>query len=172
MNGLYIRAMDEKRFAVAALASTELELERDLDADERRRLAELAPHVQERIKYLSEIGPSVRFAFAPPAIDEGAWRKTMKAEAHRALGAAAAALAEVEPWELGEIESAMRAMLEREELSARKGLQPVRVAVTGSNVSPPLFESLAAVERDVVLHRLEQALARLRLDQNDGAGAE
>jgi glutamyl-tRNA synthetase len=52
-------------------------------------------------------------------------------------------------------------MLEAEELSARKGLQPIRVAVTGSSVSPPLFESIAALDRNRVIGRLEEALGRL-----------
>jgi len=46
-------------------------------------------------------------------------------------------------------------------LNARKGLQPLRVAATGSSVSPPLFESLAALGRDRSLARLREALERL-----------
>ncbi len=47
------------------------------------------------------------------------------------------------------------------ELSARKGLQPLRVAVSGSTVSPPLFESVEALGRDRTLARLAAARARL-----------
>ena len=47
------------------------------------------------------------------------------------------------------------------EIGARKGLQPLRVAVTGSPVSPPLFESMAAIGRDATLRRIRSAAARL-----------
>ncbi len=52
-------------------------------------------------------------------------------------------------------------MLEALEIGARKGLQPVRVAVTGSSVSPPLFESVAALGRHRTLARLDVCLQRL-----------
>jgi glutamyl-tRNA synthetase len=48
-------------------------------------------------------------------------------------------------------------MLEEQGLSARKGLQPLRVAISGSSVSPPLFESIAALGRDKTMQRLERA---------------
>jgi glutamyl-tRNA synthetase len=52
-------------------------------------------------------------------------------------------------------------MLEELELSARKGLQPVRVAASGSQVSPPLFESLSALGRERSLARLRRVADRL-----------
>jgi glutamyl-tRNA synthetase len=64
-------------------------------------------------------------------------------------------------WKTEPIEEALRAMLDEAGLSARKGLQPIRVAVTGSSVSPPLFESLEALGRARSLHRLATALSRL-----------
>jgi len=55
----------------------------------------------------------------------------------------------------------LRAMLEELGLGAAKGLQPLRVAVTGSSVSPPLFESMAALGKEKTLERLERALELL-----------
>ena len=52
-------------------------------------------------------------------------------------------------------------MLEELEIGARKGFQPIRVAVSGSQVSPPLFESVAALGRERTLSRLDAALSRL-----------
>jgi glutamyl-tRNA synthetase len=52
-------------------------------------------------------------------------------------------------------------MLEELGIGAKKGLQPLRVAVTGSAVSPPLFESMAALGRDTTLSRLGIAASRL-----------
>ena len=59
------------------------------------------------------------------------------------------------------VEAALRGVLAERGLSARKGLQPVRVAVTGSTVSPPLFESLVALGRERTLARLHDAAGRL-----------
>lgn len=157
MNGLYVRAMDSESFLRSAMASTELDLGRDLDEAERGRLADIAPLVQERVKFLTEVGPSVRFFFADVEYDETSWKKTMKGDAKRALESAAAALEALDGWALEAIEATLRAMLESEELSARKGLQPIRVAISGSNVSPPLFESLAALERQVAVDRIVAA---------------
>ena len=76
------------------------------------------------------------------------------------LSAARSHLEPVEPWAPEEIEAALRAMLEELGVGARKGLQPLRVAITGSSVSPPLFESMAALGRDVTMDRLSAAQAR------------
>ena len=59
------------------------------------------------------------------------------------------------------IEATLRNMLEETELSARKGFQPLRVAVTGSTVSPPLFESIEVLGRDVTFARHGTAAARM-----------
>ena len=72
------------------------------------------------------------------------------------VGAAAEALEPVDHWEAGSIEEALRGMAERLELSPRKAFQPVRVAVTGSKVSPGLFESLELLGKDVSLERLRR----------------
>ena len=161
MNGLYIRAMDPDDFLIAAVGSSELDLDRDLDDEERLRLAEIAPLVQERVKFLAEIGPSVRFLFADVDYDEASWNKTMKGDAKRALTAASTMLAALDDWALEPIETALRGMLEAQELNARKGWQPIRVAVTGSNVSPPLFESLASLPKDTVIERINAAASSL-----------
>ena len=157
MNGLYIRMLPAKEFLRSAISSTEIELGRDLNDDERERLEVVVPLVQERTKFLNDVGPSVRFLFEDVTYDERSWNKTMKGDAKRALEAAARALDSTTQWTHQAIEEALRAMLEREELNARKGLQPIRVAVSGSNVSPPLFESLAAMSKDMVLERVVAA---------------
>ena len=165
MNGLYLRAMDAQEFARAAVSSTELELDRDLTAEERTTLEAFLPLVQERVRFLNDVGPAVRFLFADVEFDESAWNKVMKGDAKRALEAALQSLEAAADWTHEGIEEALRSMLEHEELNARKGLQPIRVAISGSNVSPPLFESLAALSREEVASRLERALERI--DETD-----
>ena len=81
-------------------------------------------------------------------------------EAPVALEGAQAALAGSE-WTHEGVETALRAMLDEQGLSVRKGLQPLRVALTGSSVSPPLFESIVVVGREAALARFAAAEERL-----------
>ena len=86
------------------------------------------------------------------------WRKvTAKEGVPEILDAAMAALAGLEQWDTPSIDAALRSMLAERELSARKGLQPIRVAISGSTVSPPLFESLEVLGRETTLERLAAA---------------
>jgi glutamyl-tRNA synthetase len=80
-----------------------------------------------------------------------------KAGAAAAIGAARRVLADV-AWTVGDIEAALRALPEELGIGFGKVAQPIRVAVTGSTVSPPLFESIELLPRDTVLARLDAAL--------------
>ncbi|MBU1865997.1 MAG: glutamate--tRNA ligase, partial [Actinobacteria bacterium] len=109
------------------------------------------------------VAPQVRFLFVDEiGYDEDSWAKVMTAdEIPAVLAAAMDRLSVIPEWKTAAIEEALRAMLETLELSPRKGLQPLRVAVSGSSVSPPLFESLEALGRGPTLARLAGAAARL-----------
>lgn len=162
MNGVYIRALGPEEFAERARPFVEQALGRPLEPAERAAFAAIAPLVQERARRLTEVGAQVRFLFAEAEMDPAAWQSVMAAPAvGPALEAAAAALAALEAWDKEAIEGALRAVLEARGLTARKGLQPIRVAVTGSTVSPPLFESIAVLGRERTLGRLRAAAGRL-----------
>ncbi|HJU81317.1 MAG TPA: glutamate--tRNA ligase [Acidimicrobiia bacterium] len=162
MNGEYIRSLSVVEFLEAARPFVIASMGRELSPEEWERLARIAPLVQERTKFLTEVGPQVRFLFTDELeIDPIAWEKVMGDDAEELLGAAIAELELVAIWEHDEIERSLRSMLERLGLNARKGLQPLRVAVTGSTVSPPLFESMAILGRDSVLARLADARKRV-----------
>ena len=96
-----------------------------------------------------------------PGTHEAKWSRREAVVAGREvadiLADATAALAPIESWETGEIETALRGMIEEKGLGMGKALQPIRVAVTGSSVSPPLFESLAALGKERSLQRVERA---------------
>jgi glutamyl-tRNA synthetase len=140
----------------------EADLERPLDADERSILETIAPLIQERTKLLPEAAEQVRFIYADVAYDDDSWEKVMtKDEVPSVLDEASRRLAGLDTWRTEEIETALRAMLADLDLGARKGLQPLRVAVSGSTVSPPLFESMEAMGRERTLDRLATAGARL-----------
>jgi len=88
-------------------------------------------------------------------LDEKAAAKELRGEAAPVLDAALAALASVGEWTTAKIEVALRvALLENLALKPRKAFGPIRVAATGSSISPPLFESLELLGRDRSLGRL------------------
>lgn len=163
MNGVYIRELSADEFVDRTLPLLEADLARPLDSIETSAYRTIAPHVQERTKLLTEVPDQVRFLFSNEVVyDERSWSSVMEKEgATAALEAAGQALNGVSVWDTESIEVALRAMLAEKELSARKGLQPIRVAVSGSTVSPPLFESLDVLGRDRSLARIAAARTRL-----------
>src|SRR5262249_1744794 len=117
--------------------------------------------VQEKAQTLEEVWPLIRFLFEPPVSDEKAWRKTMKEDAPRLLGAAREALAASEGFDAAAVEAALSPLPDRLGVGAGKVYQPIRVAITGTTVSPGIFESVAALGRDETLARIDAAGARL-----------
>jgi glutamyl-tRNA synthetase len=85
----------------------------------------------------------------------------MKEGTGEVLEAAAEALEPVDPFEPGPIEAALAPLLERFDLKPGKLYQPIRVAITGTSVSPGIFESLAVLGRERSLERIRAAAARL-----------
>jgi glutamyl-tRNA synthetase len=161
MNGMYIRDLGTDEFEARTLPLVERELDRSLNEDERRAFALVAPLIQERAKVLTEVPGQVRFLFTEIDWDERSWEKVMtKPDAAVAVDKGGAALSDIESWDTPTIEAACRAIVGELEIGAGKVFQPLRVAVTGSSVSPPLFESMEALGRERTLSRLEAALER------------
>lgn len=159
MNGVYIREMPAAEFAEVARPLVEADLGRSLTTEEMTSLEELAPLVQERTKLLREIPEQARPIFvAPTEYDEASWSKVMETpEASVALDGAVAALEPLSEWSTEMIDGVLREVLETNGLSARKGLQPIRLAISGSTVSLPLFESIAVLGREETLARIRRA---------------
>jgi glutamyl-tRNA synthetase len=127
------------------------------DAD-RRRACEI---VQEKAQTVTEVWPLIAFLFTEPEPDEEAWGKVMKPSVAEPLTAGAGVLAGLDDWSVEGLEGALRELMERESIGARKLLQPIRVAITGTSVSPGIFESLAALGRGRSLERIDSARERL-----------
>ncbi|HUK94920.1 MAG TPA: glutamate--tRNA ligase [Gaiellaceae bacterium] len=142
LNGVYLRALPPDEYADRLVAYLR---EEGYDWDEEL-VRRAAPLVQEKIATLGEFPAFAGFLFAPVEagpVEDGA-----------VLPAAAEALAEVEPFEAEAIEEALRSLAERLDLKPREAFQPIRIAVTGSTVSPGLFESIELLGRDETLARL------------------
>jgi glutamyl-tRNA synthetase len=76
------------------------------------------------------------------------------------IRAAAEELASTEPFDASHVEAALRALVERLGVKPRDAFQPIRIAVTGSKVSPGLFESIELLGREETLARLGTAASR------------
>ena len=143
MNGVYLRALPPDEYADVLVAYLR---EQGYDWDEQL-VRRVAPLVQEKIATLGEFPAFAGFFFArvqPEGEVDG-----------QVLPAAVETLAGVEPFEAEQIETALRGLAERLGLKPREAFQPIRLALTGSKVSPGLFESLELLGRDESLARLE-----------------
>jgi glutamyl-tRNA synthetase len=162
LNGEYIRAMDPAEFAAEVRPLVE-DAVGSLTDGRWAAFEELAPLVQERTKLLPEAADQARFLYVDDLeYDEQSWNKVMDKEGvSEVLDASLDALTALDEWDNESIEAALRRLPDRLERGAGKVFQPIRVAVTGSSVSPPLFESVAALGRDQSLERLRKARRRL-----------
>jgi glutamyl-tRNA synthetase len=134
-------------------------------SDEQRRLVGgAAPLIQERISTLREGAEMLRFLFVGDSefiVDEGAAAKNLGEAGQAVLAASVPVLESLAEWTTEAIEAALRAeLLDKRELKARTAFGPLRVAITGKHVSPPLFESMELLGRDVTLARLRSARSR------------
>jgi glutamyl-tRNA synthetase len=127
-------------------------------ADELAVLRAISPLAQERVTVLSDAVTMVRFLFVPEeefAPEEESAAKTLGPDAAPVLDASIAALEGVADWTAPAIEEALKAaLIDGLGLKPRKAFGPLRVAVTGRTVSPPLYESLELLGRDRTLSRL------------------
>ena len=162
LNGEYMRSLPVDDFSTRVRPFLEAGLDRPLADREWATFTKVAPVVQERVKLLSEAADQVRFLFVEDLdYDQESWSKVMTPESATVLGAARERLTDLMPFDKETVETALRGMLEELGMNAKKGLQPIRVAVTGSSVSPPLFESIAALGKERTLSRLTATAARL-----------
>jgi glutamyl-tRNA synthetase len=127
--------------------------------------ATAAELVQTRIVVLSDAWGLLKFLFVDEddfTIDPAAAAKNLGADAAPVLDAALASLEAVAVWNAAALEEALKASLvDGLGLKPRKAFAPVRVGITGSHISPPLYESMELLGRDVSLSRLRSARASI-----------
>jgi len=148
MNGVYLRAMSPEEYA-----DTLVTYLRDQGHDwSEDRIRAAAPLVQAKIERLAQFPEYAGFLFQRVEPD----RAQLDGGAP-VLREAAEALTQTEPFDAQHIEAALRALADRLGLKPRDAFAPIRIAVTGSKVSPGLFESIELLGRDETLARLEAA---------------
>ena len=146
MNGVYLRALPPDEYA-GRLVSFVHQREPDWPEDGVRAAA---PIVQEKIARLDEFAGFAGFLFHDVEPDPSLLDA-------RVLAATEVALAEVDPWDAVEIEATLRRVCDVLDEKPRTVYLPIRVAVTGSRVSPGLYESLELLGRETSLERIATA---------------
>lgn len=177
LNGHYIRELSDEDLATRVAAYVAEFGEASTNAagvvtrstvvvseDHAAKIAAAIPLVKERITTLADVLPMVRFLLTPDAelvvADEA--RATLKDDAGQVLAAAREALASLPEWTTPEIEAALRSSLvEGLGIKPRFAFGPLRVAISGAKVSPPLFESMEILGRESSLARLDALAATL-----------
>jgi glutamyl-tRNA synthetase len=150
MNGRYLRELPREELA--------RRLEEWLG---RGDLGPAAAVAQEKMQTLAEFWPLAGFLVERQPYDEKAWAKVMCDGAPDRLAAAREALAGADPFGVETVEEALRGVVERLGAKPRDVFQPLRVAISGSTISPGIFESVAALGREETLARIDAALGRL-----------
>lgn len=168
MNGMYIRAMEPaawvdacREYLVAAGADAA-----DIDAN-HEHYERMYALVGERMNLLPEVTEKLAYMFWGPEVtlDEKSVTKVLKKEGCRAdevLPLVRDILADESiPWETAALEAEVEKLVEKLDLKKKFVFQPIRVAVCGNMVSPPLFESVELLKREDVVARLDKTIAQV-----------
>ncbi|MEY2416472.1 MAG: glutamyl-tRNA synthetase [Ilumatobacteraceae bacterium] len=159
-NGEYIRKLSIDEFIAACEPFLHAnDVPWPADRFDAAKFAALAPVVQSRANTLAEVPGVIDFVFlADPVLDEKAWDKTMStAGAKEVLAETTEAYQQLGDWDAASLKDTVEAVGEKHGLKKGKAQAPIRVAVTGRTVGPPLFEALEVLGRDEVLRRLTMA---------------
>ena len=162
LNGLYIRSSDIEDFQATALLQIENDIQRDLFDEEKNRLSIIFPSVQERIETLADLTQQVMFLIDEPfVVDELDWQDVNNEEAQKYLFSLREEFINLDKFSLESIETIMRKILEEINVKTKVGFQAARVSITGTKISPPLFESIFALGKEAVIARLAESIEKL-----------
>lgn len=167
INGSHVRELSDAELSerlVPYFQSAGL-ISHPVTADEHALLAAATPLVHERITLLTEAVDMLRFVFIDDAdftIDDVDRAKNLDEAGITTARAALEALEAIDTWETESIETALRAaLIDGLGLKPRLAFGPVRVAITGSRISPPLFESLELLGRGRSLARISATVKQV-----------
>jgi glutamyl-tRNA synthetase len=158
LNGRFMREMDLDDY-------TEV-VARHLGREPDERLRAACEIAQEKAQTLDEVWPLIHFIFEEPETDEKAWKKVMKDGALPLLSEALAVLRGADSFDPAELEASLGRILAEHDVKPGKLYQPIRVAITGTSVSPGIFESLSVLGKEKSVERIERAVQRLSTDSH------
>lgn len=161
MNGHYLRKLPLDELVERLVDYLDHEAIVARDKVEREKLRRAAEAAQEKLQTLADFWPLAGFVLErrEPAPELVAW--LAESGARERLERARERLAALDDFSVEAVQSALRALVDELGVKGAAVFQPLRVAVTGSKVSPGIFESLAALGRDETLARIDAVLARL-----------
>ena len=162
LNGQYIRSTAYDNFLKDALIKVEENLNRALFPEENERLNKILPSVQERVETMNDLQAQILFLLDEPfLINQEEWDTVNSEEAQKYLNNIRKKFIDLEDFNLENIESVMRTALEELEIKTKVGFQSTRVAITGTKISPPLFESIFALGNETCIARLTESIEKL-----------
>lgn len=162
MNGQYIRSFKKETFHELAFKTIEESLSRSLFAEEIKRIEVILPEVQERIETLNDLIGQVGFLLDEPfVVNDVEWNDVNSENSQLYLMNIRNRFKEMEDFNLKNIEEMMRAELKKQNIKPKEGFQATRVAITGTKISPPLFESIFALGLSPTIARLAEKIENL-----------
>jgi glutamyl-tRNA synthetase len=158
VNGHYIRHSSDDELLQAVLPFIAKKLGRDANQAEQAQITAILPAVKERAKDLNEITEALQFLFvARPIQADAAAQKHLDDAAKARLKTMIETLGTVSSWTAIDTEAAIRSLSEAQQVKLGQLAQPLRAALTGRTVSPPIFDVLAVLGREETLARLGDA---------------
>ena len=162
LNGLYIRSESNEDFTTEAIEKITHSLQREIFEDELKRIKLIFPAVQERIETLNDIKEQIMFLLDEPfMVNDEDWLSVNSEEAQEYLAKIRSEFIELKNFTLENIEKVMRDSIESLGIKTKVGFQAARVSITGTKISPPLFESIFALGREGTIARLAQSIENL-----------
>ena len=162
LNGQYIRSTSKNKFQEDSINNIENQLGRELFPEEKDRLLKIFPSVQERIETMNDLFGQVQFLIDEPFIlNKEDWESVNSEEAQRYLETIREKFITLDDFNLNVIEDLMRETLEELDIKTKIGFQSTRVAITGTKISPPLFESIFALGKETCIARLTESIEKL-----------
>jgi glutamyl-tRNA synthetase len=156
LNGLYIRGLPVERLVEQVAGFLDATPHAGFRHDERfSRAVEIS---QEKIHTLADFWPLAGSLLDRPADDPKARERWLNEDGRARLAAARAALAEVASFDEESVAERLSALVERLAVKPREVYQPLRVAISGTTISPGIFESVALLGRDETLRRIDRVL--------------
>ena len=162
LNGLYIRSESNEDFTTEAIEKITHSLQREIFEDELKRIKIIFPAVQERIETLNDIKEQIMFLLDEPfMVNDEDWLSVNSEEAQEYLAKIRSEFIVLKNFTLESIEKVMRDSIESLGIKTKVGFQAARVSITGTKISPPLFESIFALGREGTIARLAQSIENL-----------
>jgi glutamyl-tRNA synthetase len=154
LNGVYIRGLSPDELTSRLEAFTG-----------REGLGAAVRISQEKIHTLADFWPLAGFFFDSPRDDPAAWERWLGEDGRSVLANVRAALAGVADFDQTSVREALEQIVEANAVKPRAVYQPLRVAISGTTISPGIFESVTLLDREETLRRIDRVLEAARIDQ-------